>query len=41
MISLRTYNPKSKGKIERSNKELRNKLHYDMMKLKKQRCQLG
>ena len=30
MISLRPYNPK----IERSHRELRNKLHYDMVKLK-------
>ena len=34
MISLRPYNPKTQGKIERSHRELRNKVHYDMVKLK-------
>ena len=34
MISLHPYNPKTQGKIERSHRELRNKVHYDMVKLK-------
>ena len=34
MISSRSYNPKAQGKIEGSDRELRNKLHYDMVKLK-------
>ena len=34
MISSRPYNPKAQGKIESSHRELRNKLHYDMVKLK-------
>ena len=34
MISSHPYNPKAQGKIERSHRELRNKLHYDMVKLK-------
>ena len=34
MISSRSYNPKAQGKIEGSHRELRNKLHYDMVKLK-------
>ena len=34
MISLRPYNPKTQRKIERSHRELRNKVHYDMVKLK-------
>ena len=34
MISSRPYNPKAQGKIKRSHRELRNKLHYDMVKLK-------
>ena len=34
MISLRPYNPKAQGKIERSHRKLRNKPHYDMVKLK-------
>ena len=34
MISSRPYNPKAQRKIERSQRELGNKLHYDMVKLK-------
>ena len=34
MISLRPYNPKTQGKIERSHRELRNKVHCDMVKVK-------
>ena len=34
MISSHPYNPKAQGKIERSHRELQNKLHYDMVKLK-------
>ena len=34
MISSRPYNPKAQRKIERSHRELGNKLHYDMVKLK-------
>ena len=34
MISLHPYNSKAQGKIERSHRGLRNKLHYDMVKLK-------
>ena len=34
MISSRPYNPKAQEKIERSRRELWNKLHYDMVKLK-------
>ena len=33
MISLRPYNPKAQGKIERSHRKLQNKPHY-MVKLK-------
>ena len=41
MISSHPYNPKAQGKIERSPRELQKKLHYNMVKLKKQMCQLG
>ena len=34
IISSRPYNPKAKGNIERSHRVLRNKLHYNMVKLK-------
>ena len=34
MICSRPYNPKIQGKIESSHRELRNKLYYDMAKLK-------
>ena len=34
MICSRPYNPKILGKIESSHRELRNKLYYDMAKLK-------
>ena len=34
MISSCPYNSKTKGKIERSHREFRNKLYYDMEKLK-------
>ena len=33
MLHSRPYHPQSQGKVERSHRELRNKLHYDMMKL--------
>lgn len=33
MISSRPYHPQSQGKVERSHRELRNKMHYDMVKL--------
>ena len=29
----RAYHPQSQGKVERSHRELRNKIHYDMVKL--------
>ena len=29
----RAYHPQSRGKVERSQRELRNKIHYDMVKL--------
>ena len=34
MIASRPYNPKAQGKVERSHRELRKKLHYDMVNLK-------
>ena len=34
MISSCPYKPEAQGKIERSHRELRNKLHYDVVKLK-------
>ena len=33
MISSRPYHPQSQGKVERSHRELRNKIHYGMVKL--------
>ena len=31
MIRCRPYNPKAQGKVERSHRVLRNKIHYDMV----------
>ena len=34
MITSRPYHPQSQGKVERSHREFRKKLHYDMVHLK-------
>ena len=36
--SSRAYHPQSQGKVERSHRELRNKIHFDMVKLNNKRC---
>ena len=35
MIRCRPYNPKVQGKVERSHRVLRQKIHYDMLRHKK------
>ena len=35
MIRCRPYNPKAQGKVERSHRVLRNKIHYDMVQQRK------
>ena len=34
MITSRPYNPRAQGKVERSYRELRKKIHYDIVNLK-------
>ena len=38
MINSCPYNPKAQGKVERSHSSLRQKIYYDLIQQKKNRC---